>query len=76
MGRQAFGLSRAAASALGAAVRGEAVVSTPEQVAARRAECDACPHFVAETERCLACGCFIAAKIRLSTERCPVGRWA
>jgi hypothetical protein len=29
----------------------------------------------ANTGRCLKCGCSTKAKLRLKTEKCPIGRW-
>lgn len=57
-------------------------------VAARRNACRACQHATRSTDaryaanaglttfsRCLACGCFIAAKTKLVGEQCPLGYW-
>ncbi|HOD83729.1 MAG: hypothetical protein BWX88_04864 [Planctomycetes bacterium ADurb.Bin126] len=57
-------------------------------VAARRDICRQCdqatrnsdPRFAANRglttfSRCRKCSCFIAAKTRLTEERCPLGRW-
>lgn len=43
---------------------------------ARRAICAACEHQEVTPlgPRCRQCGCY-AAKLRLATERCPLGRW-
>ena len=41
--------------------------------------CFNCPHFSSKgritSGRCLECGCFIRAKARLETEKCPIGKW-
>lgn len=39
----------------------------------RQAECDACEH--RRGPMCGRCGCVVAAKIRVASEACPVGRW-
>lgn len=50
-----------------------------EQVARRRAACDACDQRDPEQDRCRACGCYLSGvilnKIRMATEDCPLGRW-
>lgn len=39
--------------------------------------CNSCEYRDAERDRCSACGCFIKAKARLSTSKCPLEqpRW-
>jgi hypothetical protein len=49
-------------------------VTTESERAARRALCDACPERTAD-DRCRACGCFLTAKLRMASERCPLGKW-
>jgi hypothetical protein len=41
------------------------------------AACSRCEFFVPRTQRCTAkgCGCFLASKIPMATEACPIGRW-
>lgn len=51
----------------------------PEALAAREATCRACPEWDAaalnNTGRCRKCGCSTWAKLRMATERCPIGKW-
>jgi hypothetical protein len=51
----------------------------PEILATREATCRACPEWDAEalnaTGRCRKCGCSTWAKLRMASERCPVGKW-
>ena len=53
-------------------------VST-EVLATREATCRACPEWDAtalnNTGRCRKCGCSTWAKLRMATERCPIGKW-
>ncbi len=54
--------------------------TTPlEILATREATCRACPEWAAEalnnTGRCRKCGCSTWAKLRMATERCPLGKW-
>jgi hypothetical protein len=53
-------------------------VST-EILSAREATCRACPEWDAQalnaTGRCRKCGCSTWAKLRMATERCPLGKW-
>ena len=51
----------------------------PEALATREATCKACPEWDATalnaTGRCRKCGCSTWAKLRMATERCPIGKW-
>jgi len=51
----------------------------PDILAAREATCRACPEWdsaaLNNTGRCRKCGCSTWAKIRMATERCPLGKW-
>jgi hypothetical protein len=51
----------------------------PEALAAREATCRACLEWDAQalnkTGRCRKCGCSTWAKLRMATERCPLGKW-
>jgi hypothetical protein len=55
------------------------VTTPPESLAAREATCRACPEWDATalnaTGRCRKCGCSTWAKLRMATERCPIGKW-
>lgn len=51
----------------------------PEILAERESTCRACPEWDAQalnaTGRCRKCGCSTWAKLRMATERCPLGKW-
>jgi hypothetical protein len=51
----------------------------PEALAERQATCRACAEWDAQalnsTGRCHKCGCSTWAKLRMATERCPLGKW-
>lgn len=51
----------------------------PEILAAREATCRACAEWDAaalnSTGRCRICKCSTWAKLRMATERCPLGKW-
>jgi len=51
----------------------------PDILATREATCRACTEWDAaalnNTGRCRKCGCSTWAKIRMATERCPLGKW-
>ena len=51
----------------------------PEVLATREATCRACQEWDAaalnNTGRCKKCGCSTWAKLRMATERCPLGKW-
>lgn len=54
-------------------------MASEEDAASRLSVCNGCEFWNAEafgnTGRCMKCGCSTQAKIRLSTSRCPVGKW-
>lgn len=75
-------------AATAAATLGKAIVNwtasgfhatPPDILAAREATCRACPEWDATamggTGRCAKCGCSTWAKLRMATERCPLGKW-
>jgi hypothetical protein len=37
--------------------------------------CKACPHYVALTQQCTKCGCFMELKTKLPNAVCPIGKW-
>jgi hypothetical protein len=51
----------------------------PDILATREATCRACPEWDAAamggTGRCRICKCSTWAKLRMATERCPIGKW-
>ena len=51
----------------------------PDILATREATCRACPEWDAtalnNTGRCRICKCSTWAKLRMATERCPLGKW-
>ena len=53
--------------------------TAPDILADREATCRACPEWDDEalnkTGRCRKCGCSTWAKLRMATERCPIGKW-
>jgi hypothetical protein len=48
-------------------------MATEEEQARRMTACHGCPEF--DAGRCRICTCFLAAKIRMKTEACPIGKW-
>jgi hypothetical protein len=54
-------------------------VTPPETLIIREATCRACPEWDAKalkgTGRCRICKCSTWAKLRMATERCPIGKW-
>lgn len=41
----------------------------------RVAICDSCEYLFTPTRNCKACGCFIDAKTRLQSAKCPKNKW-
>ena len=53
--------------------RGNPIVAPEEEIERRRAICESCEFL--KGHRCAKCGCVFNHKIRLATQRCPMGRW-
>ena len=48
----------------------------PEEVATARYDiCLNCEELISLTKQCKQCGCFMAAKTRLLSAKCPLGKW-
>ncbi len=84
MATMAANLARAAGRAATAIVKGKPIAASEEQIADRTAICTGsitgkpCDHFRPSDGRCSLCGCGLTrflSKIKLATERCPVGKW-
>jgi len=60
-------------------IKNRAPTTPPEILAARESTCRACHEWDAaalnNTGRCKKCGCSTWAKLRMATERCPLGKW-
>lgn len=72
-----WGVVKNAASAglriVNKAIEGSTLFVTKEIVDQRRSICDGCEF--KSSLRCKLCGCFIAAKTKLATEKCPKEKW-
>jgi len=55
--------------------RGLPVLVNGEEALRRFNVCKGCEHFTPDA-RCTQCGCFMKAKVNLSTAECPLGKWA
>lgn len=68
-----------AMQATGRFARSGFTTTPPEILAEREDTCRACPEWDAQalnaTGRCRKCGCSTWAKLRMATERCPLGKW-
>lgn len=49
--------------------------ATDEVATSRYEICKVCPEFITLTKQCKKCGCFMAAKTRLESAACPIGKW-
>jgi hypothetical protein len=60
-------------------VRGGFSTTDSETLAAREETCRGCEFWDSEalngTGRCRKCGCSTWAKLRMTTEKCPIGKW-
>lgn len=68
-----------ASAAVGRFAKSGFATTPPDILAARESTCRACPEWDASalkgTGRCKKCGCSTWAKLRMATERCPIGKW-
>lgn len=47
-----------------------------EDLATQRFDiCLSCPELIKVTKQCKQCGCFMAAKTKLESAKCPLGKW-
>lgn len=37
--------------------------------------CLSCPELIKLTVQCKKCGCFMSAKTKLDSAKCPIGKW-
>ena len=63
----------ALAKVTGSLTRGNPIVAPEEEIERRRVICESCEFL--SGHRCAKCGCVLNYKIRLATQRCPIGRW-
>lgn len=61
------------AGAVGRFVASGGGLATDEEKARRRATCESCEYFA--DSRCRLCGCHLAYKQAMASERCPVDKW-
>lgn len=75
--QQLASLARVAASSLGIAAQGGAVLAPPSTVRDRLTRCRACPELQTGPSgaRCRACGCMVERKAQVSAAACPLSRW-
>lgn len=50
-------------------------LSSEEESENRFSICKACPELISLTKQCKKCGCFMAAKTKLASAVCPLGKW-
>lgn len=48
-------------------------ITQPEELTKRQDTCNTCEHFTGS--KCKLCGCFAEIKMRMASEKCPVGKW-
>jgi len=46
-----------------------------EKTEKRLTICHSCEHFLKITTQCKKCGCFMSAKTKLGSAKCPIGKW-
>jgi predicted Zn-ribbon and HTH transcriptional regulator len=47
-----------------------------QELAHQRLEiCRKCPELIQLTSQCKKCGCFMSAKTKLESAKCPIGNW-
>lgn len=49
--------------------------TTDEVSNTRMSICNGCPELIKITSQCKKCGCFMSAKTKLESAKCPIGKW-
>jgi hypothetical protein len=79
IGTMARNATAAAGRVITAAASGQPVQASDEEFQRRMRICGACEFLDKASQRCVKCGCFVAAQVigkaRLATESCPIGKW-
>jgi len=57
------------------ALSGDQVLAEDATVQTRLETCSKCALFRIEDSRCLQCGCFMTAKVKLQAAKCPISKW-
>jgi hypothetical protein len=70
----AVGLFKAVTDEIHAAAAGEPRVA-PEEAARRLGVCAGCSDFLAASQQCARCGCYMPLKSTMRSQRCPVDKW-
>lgn len=68
-------VTRAFFRLIGAKLAGKNVLLPQVKVSERLIVCNTCEHHDPIMGRCTVCGCFIRAKMQLTTEDCPMDKW-
>jgi len=55
--------------------QGEPILVSRQTEVLREAACKQCPRRDPAANQCLECSCFLALKVQLATEKCPLGKW-
>jgi hypothetical protein len=55
--------------------RGDALIVSGRVREKRRKICNSCPRRDPHLDQCLECSCFLALKLDLATEDCPLSKW-
>jgi len=73
--QQVKNVTKAAARASKALLKGEQIKATKRVQANRKKVCDSCDRLDKESGRCYECGCQYKYKMATATEECPIGKW-
>lgn len=53
----------------------EAMISDEDLTKSRLDICNSCENLYQPTKSCKKCGCFVIAKTKLKTQKCPINKW-
>jgi hypothetical protein len=53
--------------------QGHPILASPDIIKARMDTCGACEFY--KQNRCVKCGCFMEAKARFTSLKCPISKW-
>ena len=73
--KMASNLAQTAKDVVNHAVQNGQIMASQDVAASRLATCFNCEFFTKDKQRCLKCGCFMLAKVKLEAAKCPIGKW-
>lgn len=68
-------LAKTATKTIDAVANGKQIASSQQEAQRRLDICSECKALDRSFGRCIHCGCFVVAKVKLNFEECPIKKW-